>query len=99
MSKIFDGQTSLRIKVKTFTALTGATSSIIKFKKPDGTLGSFSAGVIDELNGDILHECNEGDIDQAGWWSFWAFIEFGDGRTAAGEVSKVFVWEEGGGAR
>jgi len=38
----------------------------------------------------------EGEIDEAGWWSFWAFLVFDDGRSAAGEVSKVFVWREGG---
>jgi hypothetical protein len=95
MSKIFDGQTSLRIKVKTFTALTEAVSSIIKFKKPDGSSGYFNASITNDLDGVILHECIEGDIDQSGWWSFWAFVEFEDGRTAAGEVEKVFVWEEG----
>jgi len=26
---------------------------------------------------------------------FWAFITFEDGRTAAGEPARVFVWEEG----
>ena len=97
MSKIYKGQTSLRITVKTFTALTGAVNISIKFVKPDGTAGSFPASTTDVLNGVIFHECIEGDIDQAGWWKFWAFIEFDDGRTAAGEVSKVFVWEEGSG--
>jgi hypothetical protein len=30
----------------------------------------------------------------AGWW---VFIIFGDGRTAAGEAAKVYIWNEGGG--
>jgi hypothetical protein len=33
----------------------------------------------------------------AGWWSFWAFITFADGRTAAGEAAKVYIWAEGAG--
>ncbi|MDR2865234.1 MAG: hypothetical protein LBV68_06480 [Spirochaetaceae bacterium] len=99
MSRIFKGQTSLRIKLKTFTALTGAVNTVIKYIKPDGTAGFFPAAVSDVLGGIIFHECIDGDLDQAGWWSFWAFIEFDDGRTAAGEVSKVFVWEEGKGAK
>jgi hypothetical protein len=36
-----------------------------------------------------------GEIDMAGWWVFWAFITFADGRTAAGEAAKVYVWKEG----
>jgi hypothetical protein len=42
-----------------------------------------------------FHECIEGELDSAGWWG--AFITFADGRTAAGEAAKVFVWDEGGG--
>jgi hypothetical protein len=95
MSRIFKGQTSLRITLKTFTALTGAVNTRIKFVKPDGSTGFFPAGISDVLNGLIFHECIDGDIDQSGWWSFWAFIDFDDERSAAGEMSKVFVWEEG----
>jgi hypothetical protein len=76
--------------------LEGIEGAIIKYRKPDGTAGSFPAGVADTAKGVIFHECIEGEIDMAGWWSFWAFITFGDGRTAAGETAKVFVWNEGG---
>jgi hypothetical protein len=69
--------------------------TVIKYRKPDGSAGEFAAGVGDTEKGVIFHECIEGEIDMAGWWVFWAFITFGDGRTAAGEAAKVFVWEEG----
>ena len=45
--------------------------------------------------GIIFHECLDGEIDKAGWWSFWASVTFADGRVAPGEVVKVFVWDEG----
>jgi hypothetical protein len=77
--------------------LEGIISAIIKYRKPNGTTGSFAAGVGDTARGVIFHECIEGDIDMAGWWVFWAFITFADGRTAAGEAAKVFIWNEGGG--
>jgi hypothetical protein len=32
-----------------------------------------------------------------GWWTLWAFVTFADGRTAAGEAAKVYVWDEGAG--
>jgi hypothetical protein len=70
---------------------------VIKYRKPDGAAGSFQAGVADTGKGIIFHECIEGEIDTAGWWTFWAFITFNDGRTASGEAAKVFVWNEGGG--
>jgi hypothetical protein len=97
MSKIFKGQSALRITVKTFIDLEGIISAVIKFIKPDGKTGFFTAAVGDVANGIIFHECIEGEIDVSGWWTFWAFITFSDGRTAAGEAAKVYVWFEGSG--
>jgi hypothetical protein len=45
----------------------------------------------------ISHECIEGEIDVAGWWVFWAFVTFSDGRTAIGEAARVHVWKQGSG--
>jgi hypothetical protein len=97
MSRVFKGQSALRITLKTFTDLEDIISAVIKYRKPDGVTGEFGAGVGDEAKGVIFHECIEGEIDMAGWWAFWAFITFADGRTAAGEAAKVFIWNEGGG--
>jgi hypothetical protein len=95
MSRIFKGQSALRITVKTFTDLEGIISAVIRHRKPDGSAGEFAAGVGDAAKGVVFHECVEGEIDMAGWWSFWAFITFADGRSAAGEAAKVFIWNEG----
>jgi hypothetical protein len=97
MSRIFKGQSALRITVKTFTDLEGISSALIKYRKPDGSTGSLNAGVGDAAKGVIFYECIEGELDMAGWWLFWASITFGDGRTAAGEAAKVFIWNEGTG--
>jgi hypothetical protein len=97
MTRIYTGQSALRITLKTFTNLEGIISAVIKYRKPDGAAGEFSAGIADSAKGIIFHECVEGEIDLAGWWVFWAFITFADGRTAAGDTAKVFVWTEGGG--
>jgi len=93
--KIFKGQSALRIMVKTFCDLEGVISAVIKYRKPNGKTGELAAAVGDSGNGVIYHECIEGEIDVSGWWAFWAFITFGDGRTAAGEAAKVYVWREG----
>ena len=95
MGKIFNGQSALRITVKTFTDLEDVETALIKFCKPDGTNGDFSAAVGDTAKGVIFHEVIEGEIDVCGWWTFWAFVIFADGRTAAGEAAKVYVWKEG----
>jgi len=95
MGKVFVGQSALRITVKTFVDLEGIASVFIKYRKPNGKYGEFTAAVGDEEKGIIFHECIEGEIDVSGWWAFWAFVTFADGRTAAGETAKVFIWNEG----
>jgi hypothetical protein len=95
MSRVFKKQSALRITIKTFTDLEEILSAVIKYRKPDGSAGEFAAGVGDSVKGVIFHECIEGEIDMAGWWTLWAFITFADGRTAAGEAAKVYVWKEG----
>jgi hypothetical protein len=95
--RIYKGQSALRITLKTYTDLEGIESALIKYRKPDGSSGSFSAGVSDAGKGIIFHECIENEIDASGWWTLWAFITFADGRTAAGEASRLFVWKEGSG--
>ena len=97
MGKIFKEQSALRIALKTFTDLEDAILAVIKFRKPNGVIGEFAAAVGDTAKGIIFHECIEGDLDVSGWWSFWAFITFADGRTAAGEVAKIYIWKEGSG--
>jgi len=93
--RIFKGQSALRITLKTFINLEGIECAVIRYRKPNGKSGEFSAAVGDTANGVIFHECIEGDIDVSGWWSFWAFITFADGRTAAGQTAKVYIWREG----
>jgi hypothetical protein len=73
--------------------LEGIVSAVIKYRKPNGKSGDFAAAVGDSGKGVISHECIEGEIDLSGWWAFWAFITFADGRTAAGEAAKVYVWK------
>jgi len=95
MGRIFKGQSALRITLRTFCDLEGIENAAIRFRKPCGATGEFAATVGDIANGVIFHECVEGDIDTCGWWAFWAFVAFADGRAAAGESAKVFVWEQG----
>ena len=95
MNRIFNGQTVLRITLNTFVDLEGIERAVIKYRKPNGKNGDFSAAVEDAEKGIIFHECIEGDIDCSGWWSFWAFITFFNGRTAAGQAAKVYIWKEG----
>jgi len=93
--KIFKGQSALRITIKTFCDLEGIENAVIRYRKPNGKTGELAAAVGDAETGVIFHEVIEGEINVSGWWAFWAFITFRDGRTAAGEASKVYIWNEG----
>jgi hypothetical protein len=95
MNRIYAGQTSLRITVKTFADLKDIDTAVIKYRKPDGTSGELLAVIADEAKGIIFHDCIAGEIDQAGWWVFWASLTAMDGGTAAGEPCRVYVWAEG----
>ena len=99
MGRIFAGQTSLRLVCETGTDLTEAAVVRIRCRKPDGTGIEFEAAVSDAEGGVIFYElfAGGGEIDQAGWWTFWAWAEFSDGRSAAGEAARGFVWGEGEG--
>jgi hypothetical protein len=95
MARIFCGQSALRITLRTFIDLEGIDNAVIEYRKPNGLTGVFAAAVLDTERGIIAHECIEGEIDVSGWWAFWAFVTFGDGRTAAGETARVYVWNKG----
>ena len=95
--RVFKDQSALRITLKTFIDLEGIKNAVIRYRKPNGKYGEFSAAVGDTANGVIFHECIERDMDISGWWSFWAFVTFADGRTAAGQTAKVYIWREGHG--
>jgi hypothetical protein len=97
MGRIFIKQSALRIILKTFTDLEGIISAVIKYRKPNGKTGELNAVVSDPAKGVIFHEVIEGEIDVSGWWVFWAFVTFADGRTASGEAAKVYVWKCGAG--
>ena len=95
MGRIYQGQTSLRLVLRTYVDLTGFQLATIRFLKPDGTAGELDAGVPVPAEGLVCHEFGEGELDASGWWRFWAFVKFADGRIAAGEAAKVHVWREG----
>ena len=95
MGRIYRGQSALRIILKTYVNLEGIEEAVIKYKKPNGKQGEFPAGVSDADNGVIFHEVLEEELNASGWWVFWAFVTFADGRTAAGEAAKVYIWNPG----
>lgn len=96
MGKIYKNQTELTIRLDTGVDLSAAATSKIKYKKPSGATGEWTATVYDVTNGIIQKILSlTTDLDQAGAWTFWAYITFTDGYSAPGEPSILDVFEEG----
>lgn len=96
MSKIFDIQSALRIKLTASVSIVGATTKEIKWKKPNASSGAWSATVEDATTGviyyDLVTPLGAGD---KGYWYFWTYIVFSDGRVASGDPIKKYIYEEG----
>lgn len=96
MAKIFVGQSALRFVADTNVDITGATGTLIKYTKPDGSTGTFSASILDAEEGTIYYDVvNTTELDQAGVWYMWAHVTFSDGRVAQGVPVRVKVYVEG----
>jgi len=68
---------------------------INKYRKPDGTEGSWDATIEDAVNGIIYYDITGSDEIDKGLYTFWAFITFNDGRSAPGESLTRFFYSEG----
>ena len=96
MKKIYAHKSKLRIQLETKSDLSGYQQVWIAAIKTDGTRVDFPAVVKDVEAGLIFYDVQtENDIDQIGWWTFWADVIFDDDRTACGEPVRRFVYEAG----
>lgn len=75
-------QSLLTIRLDTSYDLTSVTDQSIRFRKPNGERGEWSATISGQ---DLVYETDENDIDQAGIWEFQAKIVKG-GRTGLGKI-------------
>lgn len=92
MSNIYVGQYSLRIKLTCGQEITSAASLGIGYKKPDGTIGRWSGTSSDDATGEIYYDLeSSSNLDQAGLWHFWAYVEFSDNREANGDIVTQIV--------
>ena len=100
MNRIYKGQTELKLRAKLKLTddetITGATPVLLKYTKPDGTSGSFTATIEDEFEGIIFYIITSAnDIDMVGKWTFWAHITFANSNVAAGVPYNIEVFNEG----
>lgn len=88
MAQAYINSGIITITLDTGIPLTGATVTKIKYQKPDGTKGEWTASV----NGTSLqYDADNDDIDQAGTWQFQSYVEIA-GQIGRGEIaSQTFL--------
>jgi hypothetical protein len=96
MGRIFKGQSALTIRLTVGQDITGATSLKIKYKKPSGLEGEWTAVEVDATEGTIGYTMADGDqLNEVGKWIFWAYVTFSDGKAAPGEPVEKWIYPEG----
>lgn len=92
MSKIYLLQSNLTISLNTGIALASVDVALIKYKKPNGTEGQWTATVVDSK---IEYNVAAGDLDQDGEWTVWAHITYANSKVSVGEPATLIVYNEG----
>ena len=96
MGKVYKNQTAFTIRLTTWQDITAATPVKIKYRKPSGTTGEWTATINDAAEGIVEYTmADENDLDESGWWTFWAYVTFSDGTIAAGEPVSKYVHDQG----
>jgi len=80
----------LKIVLDTKLDLSDISAAIIKCRKPDKTIESWSAEV-DPDKTCIYHVTQTGDLDQEGDYELQAYIEYSDGSHFYGDVAVLTV--------
>ena len=95
MAKVYAGQ-DFRLKLSTTTDVSTATC-VIKYLKPSGASGSWSATVATTTSATVMFYDVQASTSTAqdGFWTVWARATFSDGSIGIGEPVRLTVYVEG----
>ena len=93
-AKYYVGQT-LQIDVLLNTDITGAGTVSIKYRKPAGTTGTWTATVVDAESGWIRYILTAALNDAAGVWTLWGYIIAADASVLIGSPLEIEMRTEG----
>ena len=85
---IFETQTLFDLILDTNVDVSTATTTDIKYTKPDGTTGTWTGAAYETTK--IKYEVQTDDLDDVGIWKFQTIVTIG-GRTGYGEIVQVQV--------
>lgn len=85
---IFESQTLFDLILDTNVNLSSATTTNIKYTKPDGTQGTFSGTAYETTK--VKYEVQANDLNAVGVWKFQAVVVIG-GRIGYGEIIPITI--------
>ena len=94
MGSVYNGQSKLRIELDTTIDVSGATTRIIKYKKPSGITGQWTASLKSDKQ-TIYYDVQVGDINEANEWTVWSHVTWTGNINAPGEPVKIKFLQEG----
>ena len=96
MDTLYKNQSAARIRVTFGVDITGAKSLKIKFKKPSGATGEWTATTEDAAAGIIYYDLTStATLDEVGSWTVWPWVKFADDREAPGTPDELVILNEG----
>jgi len=94
MSKIYEGQT-LQIDVVMERNITGAGTTQIKYRKPGGSTGAWTATVTDATIGWLTYKLAAASNDENSVWHVWGYVVLSGGEVLIGQMLDLLITEEG----
>ena len=95
MSKIYQGQTDLLIRVTVNQNISGATITRIAYRNPNGITGSFNATVSNATLGILTYPAINNELNILGNWTFWPDITLSSGLRTIGTPFTARIRRQG----
>lgn len=95
-SRVYKNQTNLNINLRAKSSLVGFSLVLIKFRRPNRTVGQWVAEVTDAENGYARYKIQSAnDLPQTGDFTLWLDITFEDGTWLPGDPVVLTVCKPG----
>ena len=94
MAKYFKGQT-WQADIFVPVDITGAGTNQIKYRKPSGTTGAWTATVVDAEAGWLRYILPAANNDESGTWTVWGYVVQADTSVIIGSPLEVEMRVEG----
>jgi len=90
IQKVYQNDIGTKIELDVDTSLDAATFATVKYSKPSGETGEWTA-VIDTDDDVVYYVTESGDLDEVGGWWLQAYVVFPDW-SGHGEKRRFFVY-------